>query len=298
MATNPRLSVIVPTRNEAANVAACLAAFDDLRQSGVVETIVVDNDSTDDTCALAEAAGARVFRQGPERSAQRNRGAKEARAPFLMFLDADMVVPAGTTDEILSLIAADSVDALYVREVRTGTGLRTKARNFERGFYDATCIDAVRVVRKSVFDRSGGFDETLTSAEDWDLDRRLPVSQARVRLTDGHLLHNEKRLSLKRVLEKKAYYSQWFARYQDKWRHDAIVKKQFGFRYRFIGVFVENGKWKRVLRHPILFSVMMLERILVGFVYLASRRRRRPPQKKSSDFEKSFESPLTDRRQK
>ncbi len=268
---NPQLSVIVTTRNEATNITACLAAFARVRASGVVETIVVDNASTDDTCLCAEAAGARVVQQGPERSAQRNRGAREAMAEFLLFLDADMIVPDATITEILRRISTGETDALYVREVRTGRGLRTKARNFERSFYDATCIDAVRVVRRSVFRQIEGFDENLTGPEDWDFDRRLGAVTSRVFLTDGYLIHNEKQLSLTRTLEKKAYYAQCFSRYQEKWNHDAIVRKQLGFSYRFIGVFVERGKWKKILRHPILFTVMMVERVMIGIVYLLKR---------------------------
>ncbi len=266
-----QLNVVVPTRNEAANITACLTAFAPYRDSGAVELLVVDNGSTDETCALAERAGARVFQQGPERSAQRNRGAREAAAAFVMFLDADMVVESATIEEILAFLADGATDALYVREIRTGSGIRTKARNFERSFYDATCIDAVRVVRKSIFDDAGGFDESLTSAEDWDLDRRILARTNRVHLTKGHLLHNERQLSLRRVLQKKVYYSQWFARYQEKWHHDALVRRQFGFYYRFIGVFVEHGKWTKILRHPILFGVMMFERVLVGTVYILKR---------------------------
>ncbi len=268
MSEKLELSVIITTRNEEANIAACLVAFNPWRVRGVVETIVVDNGSTDATCALAEAAHARVVQQAPERSAQRNRGVREAAADFVLILDADMIVPSETIDEILARLSSDEVDALYVREVRTGKGIRTKARNFERSFYNATCIDTVRVIRRATFLELGGFDETLTGPEDWDFDRRINAHTNRIFLTDGHLIHNEKQLSLARMLEKKAYYAQSFARYQEKWQHDAIIKKQFGFTYRFIGVFTENGKWKRLLCHPILFTVMMFERILVGFVYL------------------------------
>jgi hypothetical protein len=36
-------------------------------------------------------------------------------------------------------------------------------------------------------------------------------------------------------------------------------------------VFVEKGKWKRLLRHPILAAVMYFERIAVGVVYLKNK---------------------------
>ena len=82
---------------------------------------------------------------------------------------------------------------------------------------------------------------------------------------------NEKKLTLKRMLAKKAYYSKSMAMYQTKWQGNPALRKQFGLYYRFLGVFIENGKWKRLLRHPILATVMYLERIMVGFTYLLNR---------------------------
>ena len=89
-----------------------------------------------------------------------------------------------------------------------------------------------------------------------------------------HLVHNEKSLSFRRLMEKKAYYSKGVADYQAKWAGHPALKRQFGFYYCYIGVFVEKGKWRRLLRHPILAAVMYIERIAVGSVYLASRLRR------------------------
>ena len=268
----PRLSVVVPTRNEASNIEACLAAFRDAAARGVVERIVVDNGSGDGTAELARAAGARVFAQGPERCAQRNRGFREASAPWVMFVDADMRVPPETLDEILRRASAGDVDALYVRERRVGSGWRTRARDFERGFYDGTCIDGLRVFRRGLLEETGGYDESLFACEDWDLDRRVLAAGARTALTDGALLHDERRLSLRALLRKKRYYAGSFAAYRGKWGEDAVMRRQFGFRYRFFGVFLENGKWRRVLRHPLLFATVMAERVAVGFVYLFSPR--------------------------
>ena len=76
---------------------------------------------------------------------------------------------------------------------------------------------------------------------------------------------------MKRMLEKKAYYTKSFAAYQAKWSGHPAVKKQFSPWYRFVGVFVEKGKWRRLLRHPILAVVMYFERFAVGLVYLKNR---------------------------
>ena len=61
------LSAVITTRNESANIANCVHVFDGFRDR--VEVIVVDNASDDDTKAIAESLGAKVFDKGPERSA-------------------------------------------------------------------------------------------------------------------------------------------------------------------------------------------------------------------------------------
>lgn len=265
-----RLSVVIPTKNEAANIAACVRSFAQCRNQ--VEVLVVDNSSSDDTLKLAAAEGARTFTQGNERSAQRNRGWREAKGEWVLFLDADMILPAPTIAEILEICQGEALqDAWYIPEERAGVGLRARARNFERSFYNATCIDAVRLIRRSRLSAVGGYDEQLVACEDWDLDRRLLATGSSFGSLKGRLIHNEAQQGLGRLLAKKAYYAGLIGRYRDKWGEDAIIKRQFGLGYRFFGVFLERGNWRKVLKHPILFSVMMFERIAVGMVYLVRR---------------------------
>ena len=268
------LSVVVTTRNEEAHIAACLDAFAPWRDE--IETIVVDNASTDGTKRLAAAAHARVFDQGPERCAQRNRGWREARGEWVLILDADMIVPEATVREILAICRAprqdSSPDAYWVREVRAGRGLRVAVRNFERSFYDGTCIDALRLFRRDVLAAVDGYDENLTAGgEDWELDIRILARGVRCALTQGHLIHDEQDLTRARLLAKKAYYARGLKRYKAKWPDHPAVRKQFSPWYRFVGVFVEQGKWRKILRHPLLFALVLGERVSVGFVYLLNR---------------------------
>ena len=270
----PKLSVVVTTKNEEANIGACLAAF--ARARGAVELIVVDNSSADRTKDIAVSAGAKVLDKGPERSAQRNLGWRTATADWVIILDADMILPSETLDEILSV--ADSSDdggrtlAYWIPEVRTGSGIRTKARNFERSFYDGTAIDALRLFHKSVLEKTGGYDENLIAGpEDWELDIRVLATGARCAVLSHHLIHNERELSFGKLMAKKAYYSKSMAAYQAKWKGHPALNKQFGLWYRFFGVFIEHGKWRRLIRHPILAAVMYAERIAVGATYLICR---------------------------
>jgi len=271
---SPLLSVVIPTRNEARNIEACVQAFAGAVSAGWCEVLVVDNASADNTAALAAACGARVFRQGDERSAQRNRGWREACGAYVFFIDADMRVPADTLAEIKErLLSATPPDALYVREIRVGSGWWLRVRNFERSFYNATCIDGLRVFQRDLLAAVGGYDEALYAAEDWDLDRRILAVTTKVALTDGALLHDEGRFHLRRHLKKKAYYSGNFHAYLAKWGRDAVTRRQFGFTYRFLTVFIENGKWRRVLRHPLLMLAIWFDRALVGLMYMLERMR-------------------------
>ena len=263
------LSVIIPTKNEEPNIGACIDAFATFRDEA--ELIVVDNASTDRTREIATSRNCRVFVQGPERCAQRNRGWREAAGDYVLFVDADMIVPAETVREILAACAAGDADAWYVREVRSGRGLRIKARNFERSFYDGTCIDGLRVIRRTFLEGIGGYDENLVACEDWDLDRRLIAAGAKTAITRGHLVHNEARQDLRMFLKKKAYYATSVEAYRKKWHQDAICRLQFGLGYRFFGVFVANGGWRKLLRHPVLSFVMYCERIAVGLTYLKNK---------------------------
>lgn len=284
-----KLSVVITTRNEAANIANCIHAFDAVRDE--VEVIVVDNASTDDTKKIAADLGATVLDKGPERCAQRNLGWQMAKAEWVIVLDADMILPQETIKEMLGIAGrgqdlgrktedgrpglaskVSSPLAYWIPEIRTGSGIRVKARNFERSFYDGTCIDALRLFHKSILEKTGGYDESLIAGgEDWELDIRILETGAKCAILKNHLVHNEKQLTLKRMLEKKAYYSKSMTAYQAKWRGHPALKKQFGLVYRFFGVFVERGKWKRLLRHPVLAFVMYFERMAVGLIYLLNR---------------------------
>ena len=117
------LSLIIPTRNEARNIRVCVETLRWAADAGLAEILVVDNGSADGTSELARAAGARVFEQGPERSAQRNRGAREVVGDYLLFVDADMRVIRSTLEEILARLQAPAPpDALYIREQMAGAG--------------------------------------------------------------------------------------------------------------------------------------------------------------------------------
>ena len=102
----PRLSVIVITRNEAANIADCL---DSLRFCD--ERIVVDCGSTDDTVAIAQAKGARtVFHEWSGFGAQKNFALSLVTGDWVLSLDADERVTPELAQAIDAALNEGSVD--------------------------------------------------------------------------------------------------------------------------------------------------------------------------------------------
>ncbi len=97
----PGLSAIVITRNEAANIGACLASL-----SFCGEVVVVDNASTDATPEIARAAGARVHHSPdwPGFGAQKNRALALATLPWVLSIDADERVTPSLRDEIVAVV--------------------------------------------------------------------------------------------------------------------------------------------------------------------------------------------------
>lgn len=266
------VTVVITTRNESCNICNCLESVKkQTYPQDKIEIIVVDNNSIDNTKELACRYTEKVYNWGPERSAQRNFGVRKGAGKYILYLDADMILSENLIFECVEKCEVEGRGALYVPEIIIGKGFWIRVRDFERSFYNATCIDCVRFINREKFIEIGGFDESLTGPEDWDLDRRI-TEKAKSGVSNSVLYHNEGEFNLSRYLEKKFYYSGTFKRYIDKWgQDDAIVRKQLGFYYRFIGVFTENSRWEKSIAHPILLSGMYLLRSFIGWGYLVHR---------------------------
>lgn len=162
-----RLSVIIITKDEAANIAACLdsLAFCD-------ERIVVDCGSADDTVAIARAKGARVeHRDWQGFGAQKNYALSLATGDWVLSIDADERVSPALADEIRAAIAAPAAQAFEMPRLSTfcGREMRHSAwypdyvlRLFRRGA--AKFTDDIVHERAIVEGRVGRLKEPLNHA--------------------------------------------------------------------------------------------------------------------------------------
>jgi len=211
---NQRVSLIIPTRNSARTLAACLESCRNQTHPDV-EVIVVDNSSTDGTVEIARELADLVFDQKPERSAQRNRGAKEASGGVVVFIDSDMVLEPTVVADFMNVFEQrPEVGAVIIPERSFGDGFFASCRVLEKSLYVGDSdVEAPRAFRREVFDATGGWDETLTAAEDWDLADRTKAIGTVVDRIDSLIWHDEGRIELRVTYGKKQYYGRWVAEY-------------------------------------------------------------------------------------
>jgi len=201
---------------------------------GNIELIVADNNSTDDTKAIARKYTDKVFNKGPERSAQRNFGVSESTGEYVVIIDSDMKLSPQVIENCVRNIEenADNV-GVVIPEESFGEGFWAQCKKLERSFYiGVEWMEAARFFRKSVYQEAGGYDEVMISGEDWDLSQRIAKYGTITRVNDL-IFHNEGRISLYKTIKKKFYYAQKFASYVAKNKDIGATQNQIGLFGRY-----------------------------------------------------------------
>jgi glycosyltransferase involved in cell wall biosynthesis len=201
----PTVSVIIPTHNCAPYVAAAVESA--LSQTHrPIEVIVVDDGSTDETAAVLRPYAGRIVARSQANggvAAARNAAIRRARGEFLAFLDADDVwlpwklerqLPVFGRHPQVEMVFADGCTFAEEGDVHPSilghlSGRFDRVRPWLQGGGDAGRV-AVRpgrpdllfcnfiytpgvVVRRTCLDAVGGFDESLSTCEDYDLWLRI-----------------------------------------------------------------------------------------------------------------------------
>lgn len=246
-----RVSVVVPMYNEARHIVRTLKSVWAAASAAGLECqlIVVDNGSTDQGPVLAREFGATVLSYpGLAIGALRNRGAAQANGDWLSFLDADIEVPAdwfqlwqtaceGKTADVLALDCdTPKIAPWYARawQRRSMAGNRLP-RLLKWLPTPNLCME------RGLFERIGGFDESLRTGEDKELGLRLNQAGARqLSLAQPAMLH-------------------WG--YEGSWRE--WVGKEYWRQGSHIQMLTTQGLSLRLLRFPLLCLLTCLLSLLV-----------------------------------
>jgi glycosyltransferase involved in cell wall biosynthesis len=193
-----KVSIIIPTLNEEKMLPRLLESiktqdFDDY------EVIVSDAQSKDSTREIAGQHGCRIV-DGGLPAVGRNAGAAVAQGDFLFFLDADVVIPQGfirnvydeMQDRYYDLATCEirplsdyRLDRVLHRMINLAVILNLRMDPKACGF----CI----FVTRRLFDRIGGFDETIYVAEDNDFVKRAAEFRALHYLSSAYLMVSVRR---------------------------------------------------------------------------------------------------------
>lgn len=185
----PLVSIIVPLRNEERYIEGCLESL--LRQdypSERIEIFAVDNGSTDRSRLLVKKYPVRyLFEPRWGAAAARNRGARESHGELLAFVDADCALPQNWVSRLVQWFT-EHPDSMLANGRTVGDKKSFLSDYFDfrgRAFFECQetssstphqppwLITTNLMIRQSVFEKVGGFEESLLPGEDIDLSWRV-----------------------------------------------------------------------------------------------------------------------------
>jgi rSAM/selenodomain-associated transferase 2 len=187
------ISIIIPTLNEAKNLPRTLKA---LQTIPLVDVIVVDGGSLDNTISVAEFWGANVICSPvPGRAHQMNLGAAMAEGNILLFLHADTCLPDGFDQLVRQTLRPPKVIAGAFELAIDGTtpglrwvewGVHIRSRLCQMPYGDQAIFMSAHTFRAI-----GGFPP-LPIMEDFELVRRLK-QRGRIAISPGTVLTSDRR---------------------------------------------------------------------------------------------------------
>lgn len=258
-----KCSIVIPTKNNADTLERCLRSIRNLDFSkDEYEVIIVDGHSTDSTVEIAKKDGCKVFFEDKGVIGYaRDLGVKHAEGEFIAFTDADCVVEMNWLMELLSYfddekIAAvggpnitpqdDTEFAKYVGVLlsflsKVGARYGLAENRVREVYHNPTCNV---IYRKKVLEEIGGFNYSLVTVDDEELDYRIRKRGYRILYTP---------------LAKVLHYR------RPNWRRFAMMAYYYGLgRMQAIKLHRDMGRWFHVAP-PLIISTILL---LIAFSFI------------------------------
>ena len=171
----PKISIIIPTINEANNLPLLLSDLSSIQKEG--EIIIVDCGSEDKTIDIANIYGAKVFiSKERNRGYQLDIGAKNSKGEWLIFLHADTRLTHDWFKKINSFLEGNK-NSIYYFEFKINNKkiiyrVLEILVNFRSKFFKQPYGDQGLIIHRSTYFRNNGFRK-IPLMEDVDFLRRL-----------------------------------------------------------------------------------------------------------------------------
>jgi len=165
-----RISIIIPTYNEANYIVGCLGSI--LNQDIDCEIIVVDDGSTDNTVEICQPYVDKllVLKHTGNLGLLRNRGAELATLEYIMFMDADLRLAPKVLKQFVDVLSQTDDDVAFIYgDFVIKDDLHMISYQPFSDILKANFIPITTVIKHSAFKRVKGFSEDLKRFVDWDL---------------------------------------------------------------------------------------------------------------------------------
>jgi len=277
---NPKISVIIPVKNEGVQIGNCLQAV--LKQTlKPYEVIVVDGHSTDDTVANALKFPVKVlYEEQRTRAGANNVGIASAQGDYIAFTDADCI-PEEDWLKNLYKEFGDGIagvgggiknigEGLWENSINLATNTFLGSANSVQGRYfkHRRFVNSISgcnsMYRKEDIITCGGFNASLSTAEDTDLNHRILNLGKLVYTPDAIILHNHKR-GLKDF--RKRMYQYGYGRAKSGLWDLQVVPPVFGL---LLGVSIIFYHW------PFIVALLLYGSLIVGTGVVFGIRHKKP----------------------
>jgi glycosyltransferase involved in cell wall biosynthesis len=258
-----KFSVVIPCRNEAANIRQCIEAVlsnvkADDKDTGC-EVIVIDDGSTDGAPDIIRDLGVRLIENHDKSKtigALRNIGARQTSGSVILFLDADVVIPNDCLKKAKEYFDEGFAGALgFVDNAPQDAGWvgRVWGTRIYQGLdrvVDVSFLSGRNIfINRRVFEEINGFDETLRTNEDKDMTMRVKrAGYSLISIPETGLLHLGYEKSLREFIRK------------EFWRQGSSLAAAMSY-----------GLSLKTLRHPFLSLFHIAMPFMIAFFLILSK---------------------------
>lgn len=182
----------------------------------------------------------KVLRKDLNKTAARNFAAKHTKGEYLLHLDADMELPA----QVLSKCVEKTAEAIIVPlEEAPRPNFWSRCRAFEKNlFLGGSAAESPIFIKRSLFEKIGGYDEDLDPLDDWDLHLALKALGVKFKRIETSVLVRES-TNFKEMLRRKYERGRAFSAFREKHPHPP----QLNLKVR-LGDYFRN--WEKLIRSP------------------------------------------------
>ena len=171
----PKISIIIPTINEANNLPLLLSDLSSIHKEG--EIIIVDSGSEDKTIDVANIYGAKVFiSKERNRGLQLNIGANNSKGEWLIFLHADTRLTHDWFKKINSFLKGNKNSIYYfefkINHKKIIYRVLEILVNFRSKFFKHPYGDQGLIIHRTIYFKNNGF-RNIPLMEDVDFLMRL-----------------------------------------------------------------------------------------------------------------------------